>query len=221
MKLYLPQIDHLIEFKENSFPCIIIERPELLRKLICDISSQISGEKGDCVLSFNNTPVRFSDYAEIIKDFTPFNINTKSMQAIILSNLDSSASDESNYLKTQSLISEIEKFIDELSFDFPCGITYDKLNFSSILKSAGICIQNDYDSLGEMLFDYMQIISSYKKNKIFITVNLRSFISDEEAANFAGTVINHKINLLMLEAYSKNKLTGEQRITVDADYCIF
>ena len=50
MKLYLPQIDYIAEFKEASFCSAIIEHPDVLREILCDISAQIEGEKKDITL---------------------------------------------------------------------------------------------------------------------------------------------------------------------------
>ena len=51
----------------------------------------------------------------------------------------------------------------------------------------------------------MELIYEFDRQKLFITVNMRSFVSDAEAELFARTVIAHGYRVLMLESAEKEK----------------
>ena len=56
--------------------------------------------------------------------------------------------------------------------------------------------------------------------KLFVTVNLRSYISDKEAELFMQTALLHKFNVFMIENYEHKRLSYEKRFIIDADLCL-
>ncbi len=77
----------------------------------------------------------------------------------------------------------------------------------------------DYASLGEKLIDYMELAVEYLQKKLFVFVNLRSYISDREAQLFLDTVRQHKYHIILVESHESIKLKGEKRYIIDAAYC--
>ena len=73
----------------------------------------------------------------------------------------------------------------------------------------------------EKILDYMELVREFDRNKLFITVNMRSFFDDELITEFMKTVVSHEYRILMLESNAYLRLTLEKRITIDADLCEF
>ena len=73
----------------------------------------------------------------------------------------------------------------------------------------------------ERLLDYMELVREFDRPKLFITVNMRSFLSDEIIEKFLKTAINHEHKLLMIESKGYLLLKHEKRLTVDQDLCLF
>ena len=65
----------------------------------------------------------------------------------------------------------------------------------------------------------MELIYEFDRQKLFITVNMRSFVSDAEAELFARTVIAHGYRVLMLESAERERLSNENRLIIDGDLC--
>jgi CRISPR-associated protein Csn2 len=59
-------------------------------------------------------------------------------------------------------------------------------------------IDNSYDSLGEKLLDYFELVEVYDRKKLFILVNLRSYLSETEMAQFVKSVIAHQYALICI-----------------------
>lgn len=117
------------------------------------------------------------------------------------------------------MIGALEAFLSKIAFDFSCDICYPKLTIGSVLKAAGPEIREDHDSLGERLVDYMELVTEFDRKKLFVTLNLRSYISDTEAALLMQTVLAHGYSLLMLESSEHPRLPEEQRYIVDQELC--
>ena len=90
----------------------------------------------------------------------------------------------------------------------------------TLIKAAGICVDDDYDNLGEQLLDYFELVQEYDGKKLFILVNLRSYLSDAEMNLFLQNIIERDIQILILESSEHPILEWECRHIVDADFCI-
>ena len=65
----------------------------------------------------------------------------------------------------------------------------------------------------------MELVTEFDRRKLYLTVNLRSYISDNEAYEFMKTVLNHGYNVIMLESSEHTHLDEELRYIIDADLC--
>ena len=121
--------------------------------------------------------------------------------------------------KTSELVAEIERYLDALASDFPCDLVYGKLSISSVIKAAGPEAADDSTTLAERLLNYMELTREFDTSRLFITVNFRSFVGDEETERFIDSVIKHKFDLIMLENAAYPRLKNERRIVIDGDLC--
>lgn len=166
-------------------------------------------------------PVSMAKYCEIINTFVPFTLNKKSLISAVISRLEKESVKDDYYLRGQKLLSETEKYIDDLCYELDCVLEYTKLSMGSIIKAASPEIQDCYESLPEKIIDYMELVREFEGERLFIMVNVRSYFTDEEMASFIETAINHGIKILLLESTERPKLKNEIRLTVDKDLCVF
>lgn len=166
-------------------------------------------------------PIAFSRFAEVLDSFLSYEIGKKSLVSKLQSRLEAEALDARNYVRTMRLLSEVEQFIQELSFDLPSTVSCDKIGIGGVFRSAGLGILDDYGNDLERILDYMKLTRELERDKLFVLVNLRSFYSDEEIAAFFQSILDHSLCVLLVDSVSKARLPLEKRITVDADLCEF
>lgn len=82
-----------------------------------------------------------------------------------------------------------------------------------------MCFRDDYDRLGEKILDYIELVTEYDRKKLFIMLNLRSYIDDSEMEYFMKEVLQRKYHVLMIESSEHKKLLYEKRTVVDAFLC--
>lgn len=221
MKLSSPYFDTLLELREGEPLLLEIEAQSLFRKFSEDLRRQADGESGEAVLSVEDSPVPLSRYAEILDCFAPFDINTKSMLTKIAAALERGAVDEEHYLATSALLANIERHITELCFDLPVRIECRKLTAGAVIKAASPAIAEDFASPLEALLSYMSVISDLDRNKLYITVNMRSYFDDEEMTEFIGEIRKKQFHVLLLESSARERIAGLNRLTIDRDLCEF
>lgn len=220
MKIVLPRIDHVFDFDEGCCMTIVIENQDLFTEVIRDISEQMQGLDGCAVLSKENRPVPFDKYAELISQFIPFEINQRNLISKVNSCMQQLAVKEDNYMATGELLAEWERFLINLSMNLTGNFVFSKITAESLIKAAGIEFENEYDSLGEELIDYMELVRTYDRDKLFIFVNLRSYLTDEETEIFVKDVIARGMQILLIECMERSRLDCEFRYIVDRDLCL-
>lgn len=219
MKFVYPEIDFVFDTDSDKINTVIVENQHFLFKLLSELHSQISGFDGQCVLSDNGKTLDFSKSSELITEFIPFELNKKTLISKVCSAFEKEAMLDENFIAVNEMLAQIESNLIDLSQSFNCDINFSKVNFSSLIKSAGIEFNEDYDSLGEKVIDYFELVSEFDRKKLFFTFNLRSFLSDIEAEMFLDTIIKHGYNLIMIESSAHKSLHNEQRFIVDSSLC--
>ena len=213
-------MDYVFDCAEEKMCSIIIENQKMLYHIICDILGQIQGDDGETILSEENQVLSISKYAELITQFTPFELNHKNLVNKVILQMQKLAVDEQHYMKTQQLVSEWEQYLMDLSIDMVGNFNFSKVMSDTFIKAAGVEFDNSYKSLAEKIIDYFELIHEYDRKKLFILVNLRSYLSDKEMDIFIQDVLAREIQVLLLESSEHVLLVNEKRFIVDADLCV-
>ena len=221
MKFVYPDIDCVFDLTNGRFNTLVIENQDLFVRFLQDIHGQLNGCRGLAVLSQADMPVAFDRYAELLDRFVPFEMNRKPLLNKISTALEQEAFDEIHYAQSTRVMQEVEQLLADISFCFSCDLRFPKISLGGIIKSVGIELNDDYGHLTERLIDYMELVCEFERNKLFILVNLRSYVSDEKLLGFAQTAISHGFEILALDSSDRPRLDNELRWTVDADLCEF
>lgn len=219
MKFVYPEISKVFDTDIGKVNTIVIENQTLLFSLLSDIYGQIEGNDGKSVLSDNKGILPMSKSAELLTNFIPFELSKKTLISKISASIEKKAVYGDMYLETMELMSLIERYLNKLTFDLACNPVFQKINVNSLIKASGFELNEDYDSLGEKLLDYFALVREFDHDKLFITLNLRSFLSDSETQLFIDDILRRDINLIMIESSEREAVSGENRLLVDSDLC--
>ncbi|NLD86931.1 MAG: type II-A CRISPR-associated protein Csn2 [Clostridiales bacterium] len=219
MKFCHPDIEPVFDTEIDKINTLVVENQRLLFNLLTDINAQLDGHDGRAIVSRDNTPLQTSKYLELLDRFVPFDINRKQLLSAAAARLEKIAVEDISFVKTMELLGALEEHLSTLAFELNCDIDFPKLSISSLIKASGISFRDDYPTLGEKLTDYFEAVTELERPKLFITLNLRSFISDEETELLLDTVIGNGYNMIMIESSERARLKKEKRHVIDADLC--
>lgn len=219
MKIVSTYFNSQIEVKQGEIFLLVIENQKLFKTLLEDVHKQANGEDGDIILSKNNVPISVSKNVDVIENFAPFDINGKTFISKIVSLMEKVAVDAEHFVKTSQLLADIENYMVDLSFDFPFDVECTKLNVSSLIKSLSVCVADDNVDDIETILDYMSLVTDVDKQKLFVTVNMRSYFDDECIYAFANAVARKQLRVLMLESSMRDKIKNVSQLIIDKDLC--
>ncbi len=219
MKLWLEGVQQPLVMDGESVTTLVIENPSLMYTVLADIHAQCQGEAGTSVLSSNDKKVDINHSLDLLTDFVTFDGNRKSLLTKILHGLEKTANDETYYQRTHRLMAELENYLNDLSMELDVEMAYDKLSLNNLLKSVGMRVIIDYNKLVERLFAYMDLVRRFEGEKLFLLVNLRSFVSLEDMELFMQTVVAHGLRVLLVDNQAYPLLPLEKRHIIDSDLC--
>ena len=196
-----------------------MENQSLFRELIESLINQTNGNDGLFVLSENGKIISFSSNTELIKDFAPFCINSKSVLSKLQAYLEKNAMTEAHFDKSYRLIAEIESFVSDIASDVPFDVYESKVSIGGVIKSLGVEIVEDYTNPLEKIFDYMEAIRFLSGDKLFVFVGMRSYFDDEHMLDFFRTIVSHDYKAFFIEPIQRKSLYDEMYCIIDSDLC--
>ncbi len=220
MKYCFPEIDHVFDTECGWVNMLVVENQALFCRLLADFYAQIeNGEKGNGVISVDNAPVDMAKYADVISTFIPFDLNRKTLVSKLTATLEKTAVNQDHYENTMKVMQDLHDWLDEISFSLSCDVVYPKLSHSSIIKAAGVEFQNQDAGVAQNVLDYMELYREFDRDRLFITVNIRSYISDAETQAFCETVLCHGYHVLLLESVDRRQIESIKKVIIDNDLC--
>lgn len=221
MKIVHPKINSKIEISDHEISVIVIEEPDFFSELLIDIKKQINNFEGNTVLSVSNEPVSFRKYVELITDPLSIEMNNRVILKKVIAAMEKCGQDAVYYERTQKLLAEIETYINDLSLNFDAEIECHDISFQQILKATELTVADEYSRLVDKIYAYMELIREFEGDKLFIFVNLSSYIGNEQLQEFVNTVIGHSFRVLLIDSHDSERLDKENRLIVDCDLCEF
>lgn len=218
MKLIYPDISKTFDTEDEGINVIIIENQKLLFDLITDLHEQCSGNDGKAVLSRDNKVLPIPKNLELITQFIPFDINKKTLVSKVAAEMERIAV-ENHHEETLKLMSDIERHLFNISYTLYGDIDFPKLSIASVIASSGLRLRSNEESLCERIVDYLTLVREYDKEKLFVFVNLRSFVCYSEYALLIDTILNRRFDVIFIENQEYDRVSAEKRYIIDADLC--
>lgn len=219
MKMVYPEIQKVFDTDIDSVNSIIIEEQSLMFDICMDIYNQTQGHEGKTIVSVDDKPLDISKNVELLVQFIPFELNKKNLINKLITRAENLANEPEYYENTMTEMANLEKYLWEITDFLEGNIIFSKLSVSNLFKMVGMEFEDDYKSIGEKVIDYMELVREYDRNKLFILVNIRSFIDDMEFEKLLDTILRKQLDVIIFENCEKAICVNEHRFIVDNDLC--
>lgn len=221
MKLLERELGIEVELKENVISVIVLEDSTLRLSLIEELYQQLVGKEGNWLLIENEKNYDLDKYVELIVEPFSLQLNNKKIKTKLYQDIKIIA-DDCFGLQGLELHSHICNYLENLLEKTLYPIKYeDEWNVLDLLKLYNVEIEESYDDVCEKLFDYVKLMNQVCGIQIFITVNLKQYLTDNQLLELYKLARYSKIQLVLIEFNMYNKkVEGEEIYILDNDACI-
>lgn len=219
MKIAYEKLTTVLEYPEVGFLSLVIEEPRFYYEILEEFRNYLEGTDTGIVISENDKPWSSPQRATMVMDYLSLNLSSKTVITKVIRELQSTAEDETFYPETHALLAQLEELIYRYSQQNNYELGFEKLNMPSLLKSIGIYIEDDSETLEERLLAYMDLMREVEGKELFIFVNLRSFVLSDRLESMIETALQREHRILLIDGLEYPRLAKERRLIIDRDLC--
>lgn len=198
---------------------LVIESPIFLRKILRGLANR----DADSGVSFTEQGEAMNFAKEIDVIYNPLHLDFDNRRAMstLLKILVKASLSEDFYTETNEFKARIVRYLDKIidSENFVFEVATGDFALDDIAKAVNIHIVDDEDDFVELLTDYMSMMSELAGIKLFVFLNLRTILLDEEMERLIKNLKNHQLNVFLIESRQFVKIAGVERIIIDSDLC--
>ena len=219
MKINVNYIDNELILEDNKILNIEIYNKKFFYRFIKDLNLIENGNNLEEITAFNkqNEEITLTNKIEILSDFLEFDSYNKKyssdFQKYIVKN-----SEEKNIDK---IVKEYSKVYDSITnivnlVDIPITIKND-FDFDSIIKSFKFEV-NFSDNLLNNLINLLEVKTNLSKEKIYIFINLKSYLNNEDLLDFYKYIYLKNINSIFIDTSKYADLNDYiNKVIIDRD----
>ncbi len=198
----------------------IIESPELFATYVSEIKKQIRGGEGGFVLSDNEEELELFRYAEIITDPLSIDLNDRKIQKRLYIELAELARSEELFFATQEMEAVLHRYF--LQLEYVSGYAMEdalEIDITTIFKAIGVQLENKADNFFENLLQYMKIMVELMRKKVFVLINIGSYLSAFQVKQLLEMAVYDEIILLFIENVRRGFSKEGMYCIIDKDGC--
>ena len=124
------------------------------------------------------------------------------------------------YTKTLELTAYIHEYLLQLEQQTDYILSFDdNLEMATLLKAVGVSHEEIEEDFFERLVRYVKISVEVLSTKIFVFVNIRSYLTDYQVQALVKEIQYQEAKIILMESQEKGCLKGGMRYIIDRDGC--
>lgn len=204
---------------ENNVGVLVCENPHKFLEYCNDFLSQQRGADGKFLIEENGKPISFKKSGNIIFDFFNLSLSDKKIIGGLYAQLAEIVEDNMQQ-EYNELVQKLIAFIDTLAIDAPIAVDYNlDFELADILKATKLHPLEEDRQLPEIVCDYLDATAKFLGVKIFVLVNLRGYLTDDEFVTILTYIGYSQYEVLFLERTQFTRVKNEPMRLIDNDLC--
>lgn len=220
MNLVSQYLENSYEIKVKTLNTLVIEDTEHFTNFLRTLIEVSNKESEEIELIDDYDKLDISKTTDIIFDLFNIEANAGTILKKLYTELEEDLCSEDMYIKKLEMESVIANIVDELTYRSRFSLKSDEINYQNFFKALSVEFDYETASILDRLIEYIKASSELLNKKLFIIVNLDSFLTDEELLELTNFLCYNEIKLLALQ----NKITREVKACehlriIDQDLC--
>lgn len=172
------------------------------------------------MLSSGTKELDLSKVTEIIANPLVVDLNERKILNKLYTELNEISKAEEMFTKTLELTQFIQEYILQLEENTNHILQFNnEIDITGLLKVMDVKIEDSDDFFFERLFNYIKNVVNVLRIKLFVFVNLRSYLTDEQMKNLIKEMKYQEVQGIFIENQERACLEGGMRYIIDKDNC--
>lgn len=198
---------------------LVVENAARFVRYCNDFLAQQNGEDGDFIIDDGEKAFSFKKSGCIIFDYFGMSLSDKKILAGLYEQI-KSVIDDAYLQEYYDLISRMSGFCDLISVESPLEVEHNAdLSVQDFLKTMKVKPVEHKKSFAENIVDCLDAQAKFVGTKLFVLVNLRSFLDDDEYALLVSHFNYAPYSVLLLERTQCSRANNEPMLIIDNDLC--
>ena len=221
MMLAHPLLQSPIEFRENIVPVLVVENGQLFRQLIADLLAQESGEPGEFALSESSGLIEIAK--AVLLTVNPLFPELDGRRITAKLQQTAAAAAEEQPKKTAECLAALNDYGAALAAAMPYNVTFSEMeNAGDLVKALEFRVDTEGMSVPEQLLEMMRLHREIFRKRLFVFVNFKAFLSENELLLFYRSVFYEKLSVFLLESGQRETIGDCEEVhIIDKDLCEF
>ena len=213
MKMVHSELSGEIISESAAFTEWTIESPKDFSEYLHELYCQYENGEGRFVLSQGDKIIELSKYLEIIVNPFTVEINSRKILNKLYIKLEKVSKEEQMYEETLELTAYIHEYLMRLEQQTNYILSFDdNLEIPALLKAVGIKHEEMEDDFFERIIRYVKIAVEVLSTKVFVFVNIRSYLTDEQIQELIKEIRYQEAKILFMESQEKACLEGRNAV---------
>jgi len=201
---------------------VVFERNQQFYEIVKEIQEQSEGEDGGFTLSQDMQKISFSKTVNLVSSFPFLEHNPRRVITALYKHLNQTVVEEDRMEQIQSVLDQLTIQMQQISQEAEAEVEeIEAPTWLDIFKFFNIRFRTNFNKPEEALSDYFRIMKKYMGQKIFILVNVLSFLEPEALSKLSEQASYEGFSMLWLEnrideSYQK---LSQRVLIVDSDLC--
>lgn len=220
MNLVTKYLENSLEIKSKTINTLVLEDTHYFSLFLKELIEATEIESDEFELIEDYKTVDITKYVEIIFDIFNLEANSANILKKMYSELEEDLNTQEVYTKKVELESIIANITDELIYRSRFSLKAGEINYQNLFKAIEIEFDYEKNSVLERLIEYIKVTSELLKTKVYIIVNLDSFLSEEELVELEKFLLYNDIKVLALQNAIRREVKPSENLRiVDKDLC--
>ena len=220
MNLVTEYLENSFAIKSKTINTLVIEDVEYFTKFLKGLIEASNKENEEFELIEGLKKLDISKSSEIIFDLFNIEVNSASILKKLYAELEEDTNSEEVYSKKIDMESSLLNLVDDLIYRSRFSLKAGQVNYQNIFKAIDLEFDYDKNSIIERLTEYIKISSELLDKKLFIIVNLDSFLSQKDLDELESFLCYNEIKLLALQnTITRQVKSCENLRIIDKDLC--
>ncbi|MDO4920881.1 MAG: type II-A CRISPR-associated protein Csn2 [Phascolarctobacterium sp.] len=210
-----------IQLDENMINVLVIENKKLFREMLQQFMQALLGLDSKWILSEASKAISLNKSAVIIADPLNIDLNERKLLDGLYNEMGTIAVDESHCMETSKIRNNLLTYVNSVmhEVDYPL-LEANEISILNLFKLAGVRFEPYEGELLEKIVSYAYLCTRFKRCRLIVFVNLKTYFSDEELGEFYKDMLYKKIHILLVENRETPRMTNEKIMVIDNDLCV-